>query len=169
MSEGKTTHKLHIMPLPEGGEISPTEALRWLQEDFGPYQQVATMTAAGGKDEEERQAGCHLGMDVQTMVEGCAEALESNKPVVFEREYMNNALEYPEHTLKLTHVVRAKHVFFGESGPFVWAYDELATELARRVAEPIEAEQKRRATEWKPRKPPLSSLSPEEQALHGCE
>jgi len=178
MSEGKTTHEatlstedeirrirheLDVMPLPAGGQIDPEEALRWLQEDFGPYMTIVTLAPTGTEDKAKRDALSFLAADVRTMVEVSTRAIATQEPQpLYQRDDA-------ETTCFLARVVTTRESMDHSTGPFEWAYDQLADELARRAIEPFEADLKRWAAEWKPRKPPLSSLSPEEQALHGCE
>jgi len=156
------SHRLYFMPLPHSA-VGATEALRWLREDYEPYQNLASRVAADSKSEEQRTAAYFLSVDIETMVKGCAMAIETSSPVTFERSHTDNDLEYPQNTLNLARVIASREVFDDDTGSFLWAFDELAEELVQRLAGPIEAEAKRRADEGMVR-PPLSSLSPEGQA-----
>ncbi len=130
-------HKLIIMPLPEGGETSPEEAQRWLEEDFPAYQGVIIGAVSGTEDTQERDSLSFLAIDITTMVKACAEAIRRRRPTEFRRQHLPiGRLEHEEwknDTRTLSRLVATEKATRHSTGPFNWAYDQLATELVHRL------------------------------------
>ncbi len=130
-------HELIIMPLPEGDSITPEEALRWLEEDLPAYQGVIISAVSGTEDPRERDALGFLAIDITTMVKACSEAIRRRRPAEFRRQHLPiGRLEYEEwknDTRTLSRLAATEKATRHSTGPFNWAYDQLATELVHRL------------------------------------
>lgn len=135
--------KLFLLPLPEGGLLTPREALRWLAEDHRPY---ASLTAYIGLEEtaiegcvegtvEQRLAGWFLSEDVQTMVEACAEVIRLDKAQRVKHDAAPGDIDYPDYVEKLGFLATSCDVFPDEAGNPRWAVDALTEELVRRTVQ----------------------------------
>jgi len=173
-SEGKTTqerYELELIPLPAGGQIDSETARTWVREEMYKYGMLIQAAFEPGLElpapEDEHDAplfGFYLLFDdIQTMARASVEVLTSGEPVTITRSNQWDAERFLP--IILSAFMQASGNWDAPAFDPNEVFGPIISEVYRRHRE-AEAN---RAAEWKPRKPPLSSLSPEEQALHGCE
>ena len=123
--------ELAILPLPVGGTVTPRTALAWLRDDFQRFHTVAWNVGAEGSTQDIRTAACFLSLDLGMAHKACIRAIETETPQAFQRD--DDPKEWDIRTLYLARLCAARHVMLHSTGPFEWAFDELAEELVRRL------------------------------------
>jgi len=160
-----TVYELELIPLPPGGQLDPETARAWIEEDMDKYGTLvqtafepSQVLPAPEDDTDSPLWGFHVLVDdMQAMVRACIETLTSGKPVPVTRSYNWDAARFVG-ILTLAQMHSAGAWGVGMLAPIV--------EEAYRLRRQEELERiERKAL----RKPPLSSLPPEEQARLGVE
>ena len=123
--------ELAILPLPVGGTVTPRTALAWLRDDFQHFHTVAWNVGAEGPTQDIRNAAALLSLDLGMAHKACIRVIETEMPQAFERD--DDPKEWDIRTLYLARVCAARHVMSHSTGPFEWAFNELAEELVRRL------------------------------------
>lgn len=127
-------NRLEILPLPEGGALTPETAREWLAELAPEWLTVLTHGPAEIEDRRTRDAYATLGGDLRTMLEAAVHAMTTGRPVALERDDFAGRAEAA--LPALARLVASKDVAFRESvGPFEECFQQLAEELARRLGE----------------------------------
>ncbi|MBW2695975.1 MAG: hypothetical protein JRE70_05840 [Deltaproteobacteria bacterium] len=128
-------HELTIIPLPEGGVISPEEALRWLREDSRPYLAVLYMGPEATKSDSVRGSLGMFGIDIATMVEACTAAIESQEAQRIVRAHELGHREWTSDAKCLADVITTSSWMEDGRGLSEWVFDALSEELARRLTD----------------------------------
>ena len=71
-----------LIPVNGNWKLTPARAKRWLKDEHGGFQVLATMGLRYAKDEEDRDAFVWLAHNIKTMVDACLEALSGAPSVV---------------------------------------------------------------------------------------